>query len=103
MGLIDQRFALSIDPMMQNETQHRISTSATEEGIAVEVSSLPQRTSCDCFDMGALFVQVYFEKRLTSDVSSDGTQSWPDHAWRDSLCHAALANVVVQVRPGFII
>jgi hypothetical protein len=36
-GLMDQRFALSLDPMMMNDTFPRISADAVEESTTMEV------------------------------------------------------------------
>lgn len=90
--LVDQNFALQLDPAFNAESGSRLFAEAQEAGadfaVCVSLRTSPTLT---------LHWQLYLESKLALDVEITDVCNWIVRLWRDSSTHHTFACVVLKV------
>ncbi|KAJ7597113.1 hypothetical protein C8J56DRAFT_851082 [Mycena floridula] len=80
-ALIDQRFALAIDPMIANDSVFRMQSEAQDHGFT---------------DLAS-----YMESKLAPESNVDDHRNWLDRVCSDPHCHFFFANAVLKLFTSF--
>jgi mediator of RNA polymerase II transcription subunit 5 len=93
-NLIDHAFAVTVDPMISNETTPRLRMEAQDSGTDLEVPSV---SNIAILVIDNESEQSYLESKLTAETSLDDAKVLLERICRDPGCHAAFAEVVHKV------